>query len=87
MDDHEHVSMATVSRLLSIGPILIGLAWFVAGQWDVAGPETRAWLQFAGVVSLASLTPLPGASWSLSDLRARAHWWGWVVVVGVLVAS
>ncbi len=87
MDDHEDVRMAAINRVFFIGPVLIVLAWFVAGQWDLAGPETRAWLQFTGVVCLASLIPLPGASWSLSDLGARVHWWGWVVVVGLLVAS
>ncbi len=87
MDDHEDIGMAAIGRLFFIGPVLIVLAWFMAGQWDLARPETRAWLQFAGVVCLASLIPLPGTSWSLSYLGARVHWWGWVVVVGLLVAS
>lgn len=76
-----------LGRLLFIGPILVLLAWFAAGQWDLAGPETRAWLQFTSVVCLASLIPLPGASLSLSALGARVQWWGWIVVAGVLVAS
>jgi len=76
-----------MSRLLFLGPVLVVFAWFASGQWDVAEPETRAWLQFTGVVCLASLTPLPGTPWSFSGLRARVRWWGWVVVAGLLVAS
>ena len=78
-----HLSAA--SSLLSIGPAAVLLAWFVAGQWDSAGPEPRAWLQFTGVLCLASLTPLPGRSFSLADFRRYVNWWGWVVVVGLLV--
>ena len=87
MHDNEDGSMATISRFLFAGPVLILLAWFLAGQWDLATSETRAWLQFAGVVCLALFIPLPGTSWSLSDLRARMQWWGWVVVAGLVVLS
>ncbi len=87
MDDDEDRRVAAISRFLFIGPVLIVLAWFLAGQWGLAGPETRAWLQFAGVVCLASLMPLPGTARSLSELGARAQWWGWGVVAGLVVTS
>jgi hypothetical protein len=87
MDEHEDRRMALVSRFLVIGPVLILLSWFLAGQWDVAEAEARAWLQFTGVVGLASLTPLPGTDRSLSKLAAHVQWWGWVVVVGLVLAS
>ena len=87
MDDHEDRRMAAISRLLFIGPVVILLAWFLAGQWDLAGIEARSWLQFIGVVFLAALTPLPGVSWSLSGFRSRVQWWGWVAVAGVVVTS
>jgi thioesterase domain-containing protein/acyl carrier protein len=79
--------VTVIGRFLFLGPILVLFAWFAAGQWDLAGPETRAWLQFTGIVCVASLIPLPGASWSPSVLAARVRWWGWVVVAGLLVAS
>jgi hypothetical protein len=79
--------VTVIGRFLFLGPILVLFAWFAAGQWDLAGPETRAWLQFTGIVCVASLIPLPGASWSPSVLAARVLWWGWVVVAGLLVAS
>ena len=31
--------MATIGRLLVIGPLLVLLTWFAAGQWDLAAPE------------------------------------------------
>jgi hypothetical protein len=85
MDDDG--SMVAISRFLFIGPVVIVLAWFLAGQWGLAGPETRAWLQFASVVCLASLLPLPGAPQSLSELSARVQWLGWVVVAGLVATT
>ena len=70
-----------------MGPAMVLLAWFVAGQWAPAGPEPRAWLQLAGALCLASLTPLPGHPFSLARFRVHVTWWGWVVVVGLLVTS
>ena len=87
MDDQIDIRIEAINCVLFIGPVLILLAWFLAGQWDVAGPETRAWLQFAGVACLASLVPLPGVSRSLSALRTSVQWWAWVVVAGLVVAS
>ena len=79
--------MATVSRVLAIGPLLIVIVWFLAGQWDLASAETRAWLQFSGVVCLASLVPLPGTPGTVAALRARVQWWGGIVVLGLVVTS
>ena len=72
---------------LSIGPVLVLLTWFVGGQWDAAGPEPRAWLQFVSLLSIASLMPLPGRSLSPAHFRAQVTGWGWVAVVGLLVVS
>lgn len=80
-------SMAAISRFIFIGPVLIVLAWFLAGQWGIAGPEARAWLQFSGVVFLAALIPLPGAPQSLSELAVRVQWLGWLVVAGLVATS
>ncbi len=74
-------------RFLVIGPVLVLVAWFAAGQWALAGPEIHAWLQFVSVVWIASLIPLPGASWSRSLLSRRIQWWGWAVVASLLVIS
>jgi hypothetical protein len=79
--------MAAINRFIFIGPVLIVLAWFLAGQWMLAGPEAQAWLQFAGVVCLVSLMPLPGAPQSLSDLAVRVQWLGWLVVAGLVATS
>ena len=79
--------MASIIRFLFVGPVLIVLAWFLAGQWGRAGPEAQAWLQFAGVVCLASLMPLPGTTRSLSELAAHVQWLGWVVVAGLVATS
>lgn len=87
IDNHEDIRMTTISRVLVIGPLLIVVVWFLAGQWDFANAETRTWLQFSGVVCLASLVPLPGTSRTLAALRARMHWWGWIVVLGLVVTS
>ena len=87
MDDDEDRRLATISRVLFIGPVLIVLVWFLAGQWGLAGAETRAWLQFAAVVCFASLMPLPGTAQSLSELGARVQWWGWGVVAGLVLIS
>jgi hypothetical protein len=78
--------MTAIGRVLFIGPFLILLVWYAAGQWDSASSATRAWLQFTGVVCAASLLPLPGA-WSPADFRDRVCWWGWVVVIALLVTS
>jgi len=78
--------MAAIRRALFIGPVVILLAWCAAGQWDSASPATRGWLQFAGVICAASLVPVPGA-WSFENFRSRLCWWGWVVVIALLVAS
>jgi hypothetical protein len=48
---------SAVRVLLTVGPVLVLLTWFVAGQWSAAGPEPRAWLQFVGVLSVAALMP------------------------------
>ena len=85
--NYQDMRTAAINRFLFIGPAVIMLAWFVAGQWDLAGAETRVWLQFTGVVGLASLVPMPGTSRSLAAFRARAQWWGWVVVFGLVVTS
>jgi undecaprenyl pyrophosphate phosphatase UppP len=87
MDAQEDRRMAVISRFLVVGPVLILLSWYLAGQWDMAGPEARAWLQFTGVVGLASVMPLPGTSRSLSELAAHVQWWGWVVIVGLVLTS
>ena len=87
MHDHEDRRMAAVSRLLFAGPVLIPLAWFLAEPWDLAGSETLASLQFAGVVFVALPVPRPSPSWSLVDLRARIHRWGRIVGAGLVVAS
>lgn len=87
MDDLLERRLVVIDRFLFVGPMLVLIAWWLAGQWDLATPETRAWLQFSGVVCLASLLPLPGLSWSASALRARVHWWGWIVVLGLVVVS
>jgi hypothetical protein len=71
--------------VISVGPVFVLLAWFVAGQWSSAGPEPRAWLQFVGVLSIASLMPLPDRSFSLAHFRAQVSRWAWVAVVGLLV--
>ena len=78
--------MAAVGKMLLMAPALILLAWFAAGQWDSATPSTRAWLHFTGVVCAASLIPLPGA-WSLEHIGRRVCWWGWVVVIALLLVS
>ena len=78
--------MAAIGRALLIAPVLVLVAWCAAGQWDSADPTTRAWLQFTSVICAASLLPLPGA-WSLADFGARVCWWGWVVVIALLVVS
>lgn len=87
MDDLIDTRLAAIGRVLFLGPVLVLIAWFLAGQWDLAAPETRAWLQFTGVVCLASLMPLPGVSRSLPALRRRVQWWGWMVVLGLVVTS
>jgi hypothetical protein len=76
-----------LDRFLVIGPVLVLVAWFAAGQWDLAGPEIHAWLRFVSVVWTASLIPLPGAPWSRALLRNRIQWWGWAVVASLLVIS
>ena len=79
--------LSAARLVLSAGPVLILLVWGVAGQWDAAGAEPRAWLQFSGIVCLASLMPLPGCAVPLDDRVARLTWWGWVAVMGLLVTS
>jgi len=86
-NDREDIRMASISRLLAAGPWLTVIVWFLAGQWDLADAEARAWLQFSGLICVASLVPLPGTSWTLPALRARVHWWGWIVVLGLVVTS
>lgn len=81
------MSTAATRRVLLAGPWLVLIVWFLAGQWDLADAETRAWLEFSGVVCLASLAPLPGASRTTHAFRARVHWWGWIVVLGLVVTS
>jgi hypothetical protein len=80
-----HPSAASI--LLLIGPLLVVLVWFLTGQWGSAGPESRAWLQFAGLLCLASLTPLPRRPTSLAKMLAHLRWWGWAGIVGLLVTS
>jgi hypothetical protein len=87
MDAQKDGRMAVISRFLVVGPVLILLTWFMAGQWGLAGSEARAWLQFSGVVGLASVTPLPGTVRPRSPRAASVQWWGWVVVVGLVLAS
>ena len=77
--------LSAANRFLFAGPALIVLVWFAAGQWESAGPEPRAWLRFAGVLCIASLMWLPGCSASLARSKSHLRWWGWVVVLGLLV--
>jgi hypothetical protein len=76
-----------LNRLLVIGPVLVLAAWFAAGQWNLAGPETHAWLRFVAVVWIASLLPLPGVGWSRSLVAERVRWGGWAIVASLLVIS
>ncbi len=77
----------TAHPLLALGPIVVLLAWFVAGQWDAANDDVRAWLLLIGAVGVASLLPLPGVAIVAQRVRARVFWWGWVAVVGLIAAS
>ena len=76
-----------LNRFLVVGPVLVLVAWFAAGQWTIAGPEAHAWLQFVLIVWIASLIPLPGAPVSRSLLGQRIQWWGWAVVASLVVMS
>lgn len=87
MDDLVDSRLVAIRRFLFVGSMLVLIAWSLAGQWDLATPGTRAWLQFTGVACLSSLILLPGSSESLSAFRARAQWCGRVVVVGLVVTS
>lgn len=76
-----------LTKLLAFGPFVVLAVWFIAGQWDAAGDEARAWLIFAAVLCAAFLLPLPGTSTSLAEVRTRMSWLGWVAVVGLLTVS
>jgi hypothetical protein len=87
MHGREDRRMAALSLLLFAGPVMILLACFLVGPWDLTGSERRASLQFAGIMSMALLVPLPSPSWSLFDLRTRVRRWGRIVGAGLVVAS
>jgi hypothetical protein len=76
-------SIATVA--LSLAPWAILLFWFLTGGWTLAGQEARAWLQFAGLIALALLVPLPTRDPSTVSTLGRAKVCGWTMLVGVLV--
>jgi len=80
-----NASLSLANRFLFAGPVLVVLVWFAAGQWNSAGPEPRAWLRFAGILCAASLMWLPGTSFT--RFRSHMRWWGWVVVLGLLVTA
>ena len=81
------VSGLLFDNLLALGPFLVLAVWWLAGQWALAGPEMRAWLGLAGAMSLACVTPLPGCSWSLRQIRRSLTIAAWITVTGLLVLS
>ena len=81
------VSGRLSDNLLASGPVLVLAVWWLAGQWALAGPDVRAWLGFAGVMSLACVMPLPGCPWSLRQIRRSLNMAGWIMVTGLLFLS
>jgi hypothetical protein len=75
------------TALVNGTPWLIVAAWLIAGQWDLSGSESRAWLRFVVPIAVACLVPLTGHRPPAETIARRLRWVGWAIVAGLLVTS
>ncbi|NOT45783.1 MAG: hypothetical protein HOP14_14375 [Acidobacteria bacterium] len=80
--------------LLALGPLLVLLAWILAGRWGTAGAEARAWVGLVSALALAAFLPVPAANQTplhttrpAARLATSLRWWGWMTVAGLLATT
>jgi hypothetical protein len=76
-----------LSTTLALAPVAILVVWLLAGQWQVASPEQRAWLQLTTALCVAILVPLPAVRHAPYPFFPVIRLWAWSTAAGLLMMA
>ena len=76
-----------LGTIMAIAPAAIPVVWLLAGQWQAASPDQRAWFQLTTALCLSLLVSLLAVRRSSYRFASIMRLWAWSTVAGLLMMS